>query len=133
MKSVSATYLHVLTRQPGDPGRLNQPTASPVRFDQARAGAMATCRASKVVWSRHIAKRIPANRRARATVAMREPRRLARRSVHARKPAASARRDRSAAHAAWTNNQRMRGLPALVMWPRRRRSAELFSLGTRPR
>ena len=83
----------MLTRQPGDPGRLNQPTASLLRVDQARAGAMATCRASKVVWSRHIAKRIPANRRARATVAMREPRRLASRSAHARKPAASARRD----------------------------------------
>ena len=123
----------MLTHQPGDPVRLNQPTASPVRFYRARAGAMATCRASNVVWSRHIAKRIPVNRRARATVAMRDPRRFASCSAQARRPAASARRERSAAHAAWTNNQRMRGLPALVMWPRRRRSAELASLGTKPR
>ena len=99
----------------------------------APAGVAAACRASKGVWSRHIAKRIPAKRRARATVAMRRPRRLASCSAHARKPAPSARRDRSAAQAACTNNQRIRGLPALVMWPRRWRSAELCSLGTKPR
>ena len=68
----------------------------------APAGVAAACRASKGVWSRHIAKRIPAKRRARATVAMRRPWRLASCSAHARKPAPSARRDRSAAQAACT-------------------------------
>ena len=71
------------------------------------------------------------NRRASATTAMRRPRRAARRSAQARNVPLPLLFQQ--AHAAWISRLRSSPDPALVMWPRWRRSAELSSRGTSPR
>ena len=71
--SRATKHLHVLTHQPmtRDGGRSNNVSASAVLPCPRRASRPGTCAPSNVVWSRHIANKMPANRRARATVAMR--------------------------------------------------------------
>jgi hypothetical protein len=55
------------------------------------------------------------------------------RSAHARRSAVSGRVPPNTPHAAATSSQRMRGLPAVVITPRRCLPPELYSVGTSPR
>ena len=86
----------------------------------------------KSVPSRHIANEMPASLRAKATAAMRLPRRSAIRLAHARSASVSARPLRNNCHEASTRSARVRRLPVLVMWPRRCGCPLLSSRGTNP-
>ena len=82
--------------------------------------------------SRHSANRMRASRRARATIAIRRPRRAASCSTHACN-AVRRRRCRQIVHAPWTSRVRTLDGPTLVIPPCRRRPPELSSRGTTPR
>ena len=88
---------------------------------------------SKFVSSRHMAKRIPAIRRASATAAICFPRRAAMRRPHTLSPCVPGAVPRISVQAASTSSHRTRALPRFVKCPRCCFSPELLSPGTSPR
>ena len=114
-------------------GRMAIRVVSGMAYATAARGVGRKREGSYQVPSRSRAKRMPAKRRAKATTAMKRPRRAARRSVQAHRATVVGCRTRRMDTAAWTNSERTRGGPALVMRPRRWPSPELHSRGTSPR
>ena len=133
--SRAATVLDVLappTRQPDGTVHailaVGRATASRGRTRPARIRTPVNS-----VSSRHIAKRIRARRRARATTATLLPRRSPIAWVHRRNPSVSGRRERQTRHAACTSSAWTLGWALRSTRPRRRFSPELYSDGTKPR